>query len=862
MRKPLRAAGAIYLALLAASFLVRRGGHPDPVPEPDETFARVAAVDGNRILARTIRLAYRHADPSEDSRAPYVVLLHGSPGSRKDFETVVPALATRYRVLVPDLPGFGDSERDVPDYSIRAHARYVFELLDTLDVHEAHVVGFSMGGGVALSMAEIAPRRVRSITLLSSIGVQEMELLGNYHLNRALHAAQLAGVWSLRELIPHFGALDRTILGVPYARNFFDTDQRPLRDILERFDAPMLILHGQRDPLVPVQAAREHARIVPQAEVAITPESHFMVFREGPELAVQIEAFLDRVERGEAPTRATADPTRRERAAAPFDPRSLPPLTGFPWLLLLVILAGSTFVSEDLACIGAGLLVASGRLGFPPAAAACLTGIFAGDLSLFMTGRLLGRAVVSRAPMKWFLTEHQLQRSSQWFRERGPAVIVASRFLPGSRLPTYVAAGVLHTPFWRFALWFGVAALLWTPLLVGLSALFGAPILDAFRAFEMWAIPGAVLAMVVLLVGLRLVPKLFTWRGRRLLAASWRRLTRWEYWPPYVFYPPVVLYVLWLGIRHRGVTLFTAANPGIEAGGFINESKASILRGLAGAGDAIARWRLLPATDTLASRVDTVRRFVADEGLDLPIVLKPDAGQRGSGVAIPRTWPEIETHLRDARYDVIAQEYLPGVELGVFYVRRPSETRGRIFAITSKALPAVLGDGRRTLEQLILSDRRARAMAKVYFEKQENRLHEIVAKGVSVQLVELGTHCRGAYFHDGAELLTPELESAIDRVSRTFDGFYFGRYDVRAPSVEDLRAGSFRVIELNGVTSEATSIYDPRHGLFDAYRTLRAQWRWAFEIGAANRERGAVPTGIVGLARSIVRYRASAGGHV
>jgi len=260
--------------------------------------------------------------------------------------------------------------------------------------------------------------------------------------------------------------------------------------------------------------------------------------------------------------------------------------------------------------------------------------------------------------------------------------------------------------------------------------------------------------------------------------------------------------------------------------------------------------------------MDSVRRFVADEGLDLPIVLKPDAGQRGSGVAIPRTWEKIEEHLRDARYDVIAQEYVPGEELGVFYVRRPSEPRGRIFAITSKALPTVLGDGRRTVEQLILSDRRARAMAKVYFEKQEHRLHEIVTKGESFQLVELGTHCRGAYFHDGAELLTPELESAIDRISRTFDGFYFGRYDVRAPSVEDLRAGRFRVIELNGVTSEATSIYDPRHGLLDAYRTLRAQWRWAFEIGAESRARGAEPTSLLGLARLIVRYRASAGGHV
>mgnify|MGYP003694703213 CR=1 FL=1 len=76
--------------------------------------------------------------------------------------------------------------------------------------------------------------------------------------------------------------------------------------------------------------------------------------------------------------------------------------------------------------------------------------------------------------------------------------------------------------------------------------------------------------------------RLFTRRGRRLLGAAWTRTVRWEYWPPFVFYAPVALYVLWLGVRHRGLTLFTAANPGIEAGGFINESKAAILTALAG----------------------------------------------------------------------------------------------------------------------------------------------------------------------------------------------------------------------------------------------------------------------------------------
>jgi pimeloyl-ACP methyl ester carboxylesterase/membrane protein DedA with SNARE-associated domain len=821
----------------------------------------VHAVEGDRTLDKTIRLVYDDARPPGDPDAPVIVLLHGSPGGKHDFRTVVPDLAKRFRVIVPDLPGFGASEREVPDYSFHAHARYVLELLDALGVDQAHVVGFSMGGGVALSMADLAERRVRSITMLSAIGVQEMELLGDYTLNHALHGAQLAGLWGLRELTPHFGAFDDVMLSVPYARNFYDSDQRPLRAVLLRWPGPMLIIHGQHDPLVPIQAAREHARLVPQSELVVTPESHFMVFMEGPRIAGLIGTFAEKVDRGDALTRATAGEVRSAASKVPFDPRSLPKISGLPWLLVLLFVAVATFISEDLTCIGAGLLVATGRLGFVSASAACLTGILFGDLNAFFAGRVFGRAVLRRAPMKWMISEEQLARASEWFCERGPRLILASRFLPGTRVATFVAAGVLHTPFLTFAMWFGIAALLWTPLLVGVSALVGAPILSAFHRFELWALPAALLTVVVALALTRVVPRLFSWRGRRLLVSSWRRLVRWEYWPPFVFYAPLALYVLWLGIRHRGLTIFTAANPGIEAGGFINESKAAILTGLARAGDVIPRWRLLRASDTATTRKEETRRLVSENGLTLPIVLKPDAGQRGSGVAIARSWEEIDRYLETAAYDVLAQEYVPGIELGVFYVRRPSEERGRIFAVTEKRMPMVEGDGSRTLEELILADPRAVAMAETYLDRNHARLREVIPAGTRVQLVELGTHARGAYFHDGARLVTPELTEAVDRVSRAFAGFYFGRYDLRAASLTDFQRGSFRVIELNGVTSEATSIYDPEHGVLDAYRTLAEQWRLAFAIGSENQARGVTPVGLRTLLHLIGGYRRTSGGH-
>ena len=120
----------------------------------------------------------------------------------------------------------------------------------------------------------------------------------------------------------------------------------------------------------------------------------------------------------------------------------------------------------------------------------------------------------------------------------------------------------------------------------------------------------------------------------------------------------------------------------------------------------------------------------------------------------------------------------------------------------------------------------------------------------------MGTHCLGAVFSDGKAVKTPALEAAIDRISKGVPGFYFGRYDIRTPSLEDFKAGTnFKIIELNGVTSEATHIYDPQNSLRDAYRVLTTQWRIAFEIAAQNVKRGTAPARLRDLVRLLIRYK-------
>jgi hypothetical protein len=86
-------------------------------------------------------------------------------------------------------------------------------------------------------------------------------------------------------------------------------------------------------------------------------------------------------------------------------------------------------------------------------------------------------------------------------------------------------------------------------------------------------------------------------------------------------------------------------------------------------------------------------------------------------------------------------------------------------------------------------------------------------------------------------------------------GFFIGRYDIRYENEEDFKQGrNFQIVELNGATSEATSIYDARNSLFSAYRTLFRQWRLVFAIAARNRANGHSPSPLAALWRNWRQY--------
>ncbi len=840
--------------------------------------------DAGAVPGTSVTLGVRTWDGPAGSDPLPIVLLHGSPSSgADDFARFAPLLNERgFDVVGVSLPGFGGSEALVPSYSIVANARYTLAAMDALGIERAHLAGWSQGGGSVLHAARIAPERVATATLLASIGVQEAEGSGDYYFEHGKYALGFAALVVAPELIPHFGLLGPRALRHAFLRNFWDTDQRPLEGIMRSIETPTLIIQGREDFLVDAWTAERSHDLIGPSRLVMLDAGHFFPVGSGPDSEIAADAMASFLARHDEP----GVPVRRGAAdlAPDFteeDP-TLGPLhvTHFtPWWLLVLAIVLATFISEDLTVIAVGLLIVSGTIDRGVGLMGCFLGIVIGDYGIWAIGRFAGRRILSWPFFRRVLPEPSLEKWRRIFDRHVAKTVFLSRMLPGTRLPMYLAAGILARRSARFLFWVTIAVAVWTPLLLILTALIGPGLLGFFR--EIFHGPWAILAaFVVLMVLLRLVEYEATALGRQRLKADLQRLVSPEFWPPWIFYVPVVPMVAWLSLRHRGPMTFTCANPGIaNGGGVIGESKAAIAAGFGRDAPEFLHSVLVPAGASPEQRarlaVDTVRH---DEGLGgYPVILKPDFAQRGHALKLARHDDDVHAYFQSMHRDAILQRYHPGPhEVGVLWSRvpgtgaTPDELSGEIFSITRKVFPVVEGDGRRPLERLIWEHPRFRMQARTFLKRFDAQSDRVLDEGEELRLVVAGNHCQGTMFVDGADLITPELRRRIDAIARSFRdpesgaGIDFGRFDIRCASEDALKRGEgFAIVELNGTLSESTNIYDPQRSVLWAYAVLFRQWRRLFRLGHARRREGVEPLRVRSLFRLIrEHYRGRPGSPV
>jgi hypothetical protein len=254
-----------------------------------------------------------------------------------------------------------------------------------LGIPRAHVVTWSMGGGVALHMADLEPERVASIVQIAAIGVQEAEGSGSYAFEHFKYALMAFCLWVLPECVPHFGALGPYGRGRAFVRNFWDTDQRPLRGIMERLETPTLILHGREDFLVPAWCAEVSHELIEPSRLVMLDASHFIPiggdFGQADQAVEYMAPFLERHDLpGLGVERAYVDLSPRPEGLARLGlaPYALP--RAVPWWLQLGLLAALATGAPFLVAIAVGALAAGLQLDFGVGAVAVCAGVVLRDL--------------------------------------------------------------------------------------------------------------------------------------------------------------------------------------------------------------------------------------------------------------------------------------------------------------------------------------------------------------------------------------------------------------------------------------------------------------------------------------------------
>lgn len=315
------------------------------------------------------------------------------------------------------------------------------------------------------------------------------------------------------------------------------------------------------------------------------------------------------------------------------------------------------------------------------------------------------------------------------------------------------------------------------------------------------------------------------------------KLVKWEYWTWWLFYLPILPYWLWLALKARSLTFFTAANPGIENGGFFGEPKQAILALIPDAYKPKTLFLELPLS------IKKIEQSLEAAAICFPFIIKPNVGERGTNVEKINTTNDLNNYLKTCTEAILIQEFITyDIELGVLFAREPNKDKGKVTSVVIKKFLQVTGDGKQTVFDLMQHQTRARFQIKRFQKEKANLLAEIPHANECRIIEPIGNHCRGTEFISGQHLINDTLHEVFNTIAKPISGFYFGRFDLKVKSFDDLYKGqNIAIMELNGVSSEPAHIYDARYTLFKAYRQLVWHWKLVYVISQQNRK-NKVPT--------------------
>lgn len=316
------------------------------------------------------------------------------------------------------------------------------------------------------------------------------------------------------------------------------------------------------------------------------------------------------------------------------------------------------------------------------------------------------------------------------------------------------------------------------------------------------------------------------------------KITNWEHWPSFMFYLPNLPYAFYLAIKAKHPVFFSAANPSIKDSGNGTESKYQTL--------ALIPDNYKPTSIFIRANTsfNEVTKLIKQHKISYPLIAKPDIGFRGLLVKKIKNKEELQTYISKYNINLIIQDFIDyDNECGIFYHRIPGATQGTISSITLKEFSTVTGNGKDSIKKLIEQDKRTALYLPLFEEIHKENLNNILEKGKTIQLSNIGNHCKGTAFKNGNHLISKKLQDTFDNLSKNIDGWYYGRLDIKYNSFKELEKGkNFKILEINGIIAEPTHIYDTKNNSYvSSLKTIRLHWKYLFEVAITNHKKNNTP---------------------
>lgn len=306
-------------------------------------------------------------------------------------------------------------------------------------------------------------------------------------------------------------------------------------------------------------------------------------------------------------------------------------------------------------------------------------------------------------------------------------------------------------------------------------------------------------------------------------------IKKYEFWNPRLFELPYYLYLGLQCIKKRvGIKGLAKANYGLYHGEIGLGSKFDSQ--LAFDQRYFLPTILIEDSLSLEQKKELINTFVAEH--NFPVILKSNVGSVGKGIVKISDQADIDKHTPRLLGGFILQKFTSNpYECGVFYIRQKGVSK--ITGINKKHFPTVAGNGRDDLLTLARQHPRYNRHWNAFL--QDINTSEVLAEGEQKRLSFIGSHTLGCKFTDDAHLLTPEIEQGIFSVFESQLGFNFGRVDVKAADEAAFQRGEFVVIEVNGVASLPTHMFDPKFSVWQAYKIFFEHAKYLAEIAAEQR---------------------------